>query len=87
MDRKDSPLQRYPIALEVGLSSPASGSNLRVPKVSFLLAFRVYPMALIIPGLWCCGLLCFDSRLVGIMMGWCDVKMSFCRPSRVESIA
>ena len=47
----------------------------------------LYPMALMISSLWCCGLLCFDGRLVGIIVGCCVVILSFCDPSWVASRA
>jgi hypothetical protein len=43
-------------------------------------AFILYPLALIMPDLWCCGLLCFGSRLLGIIVGCCVFVLSFCSP-------
>ena len=36
-----------------------------------------------ISGLWCCGLLCFGSRLVGMIVGCCVVVLSLCSHSCV----
>ncbi len=45
------------------------------------------PMALMMSGLLCCGLLCLGSRSVGIMVGCCVFNLSFCSPSWVTSRA
>jgi len=47
----------------------------------------MYPMALMMYDLWCCGLLCLGSRSVGIMAGFCVFILSFCSPSLVASRA
>ena len=47
----------------------------------------MYPMALMMSGVWCCGLLCLGSRSVGIMVECCVIILSFCSPSRVSSRA
>ena len=39
--------------------------------------FLVYPMALMMSGLWCCGLLCLGRRSVGNMVGCCVFALSF----------
>ena len=44
-------------------------------------------MALMISGLWCCGLLCLGSRSVGIMVGCSGFILSSCSPSCVASRA
>jgi len=49
--------------------------------------FPLYLIALMISGLWCCGLLCFGSRLVGIIVGCCVVVFSFYSSSWVASRA
>ncbi len=56
---------------------PLCGVFLQVVRMSFFL----YPMALYMPGLWCCGLLYFGSRLMGILVGSCGVDLSSCSPS------
>ena len=43
--------------------------------------FLMYPMALIMSGFWCFGLLCFGSKFSGIMVGCFIVSLSFYRPS------
>ena len=43
---------------------------------SFPWVFRVSPMALMMSGLWCCGLLCLGRRSVGIMVGCCVLALS-----------
>jgi len=45
--------------------------------------FFMYPMALMMPVLWCFGLLCFVSQFLEIMVGCFIVSLSFCRPSSV----
>jgi len=40
-----------------------------------------FPMALIMVGLWCLGLLIFGSRVLGIDVGSCVVDVSSCNPS------
>ena len=45
--------------------------------------FYLYPKALMMSSLWCCGLLCFASMFSGIMVGCFFVSLSFCRPSCV----
>ncbi len=45
--------------------------------------FLMYPMALMISGLWCFVFLCFGSINSGIMVGCFIVSLSFCRPSCV----
>jgi len=47
----------------------------------------MYPMAVMMSGLWCCGLLYLGSRAVGIMVGCCVFILSFRSPSRVASRA
>ena len=44
-------------------------------------------MALMMSGLWFCGLLCLGSSSVGIMVGCRVFILSFCTPSRVASRA
>ena len=51
------------------------------------LVFLVYPMALMMSGLWCWGLLCLGRRSVGIMVGCRVFALSFCSPSWVASRA
>ena len=45
--------------------------------------FLMYPIVLMMSSLWCCVLLCFGSRLVGMIVGCCVVVLSFCKPSFV----
>ena len=52
-------------------------------STSCALEFLLYPMALMMSGLWCFGLLCFGSMFSGIMVGCFIVSLSFCRPSCV----
>ena len=47
----------------------------------------MYPMALMISGLWCWGLLCLGRRSVVIMVGCCVFALSFCSPSWAASRA
>jgi len=56
-------------------------------STSCLCEFLVYPMALVMFCLWCCGLLCLYSRSVGIMVGYCVFILSSCSPSWVASRA
>ncbi len=44
-------------------------------------------MALRMSGLWCCGLLCFGSRPIGIIVECSVVFLSVCNPSWVASRA
>ena len=43
--------------------------------------FFMYPMALIMSGLWRFDLLCFDSRVMVIIVGSCGVALSSWNPS------
>jgi len=52
------------------------------PCESFL-----YQMALIMSGLWFFGLLCFDNRVMSIIVGSCDVALLSCSPSLPASKA
>ena len=45
--------------------------------------FLLYPMALMMPGLWCFVLLRFGSMFSGNMAGYFIVSLSCCRPSCV----
>ena len=45
--------------------------------------FLIYFIALTMPGVRCCGLLCLGSMLVGMIVGCYVVGLSFCRPSCV----
>ncbi len=56
-------------------------------STSCLSAFHRYPMALIMSGLWCIGLLCLGRRLVGIIVGCGVFSLSFWSPSFVASRA
>jgi hypothetical protein len=58
-----------------------------VSSSSCLRAFLLYPMALIMSGLLFCGLPCFGSGLVGIIVGSSIVVLYFCNPSCVASRA
>jgi len=57
------------------------GSATRVP-----LEFIMYPMALMMSGLWCFGLLCLGRILLGMMVGYVVFNLSFRIPSCVASI-
>ena len=57
-----------------------AGSATKTPSV-----FMMYPMALMMSGLWCFGLLCFGRMLVGMMVGCFECFLSFCSPSSVAS--
>ncbi len=48
------------------------GSASRAP-----LEFIVYPMALMMSGLWCFGLWCFGRILLGMMVGCFEFILSF----------
>jgi hypothetical protein len=48
--------------------------------------FMMYPMALMMSGLWCVGLLCFGRIVLGMMMGCLWFALSFLSPSCVASI-
>jgi len=52
-----------------------------VPSTSCPLEFFRYPMALMMFGLWCCGILRFGSRVIGIIVGCSVDVLSFCNPS------
>jgi hypothetical protein len=39
----------------------------------------MYPMALMMIGLWCSGLLRFESKFLGLMVGCFIVFLSFCK--------
>jgi hypothetical protein len=56
-------------------------SSTRVPK-----GFSLYPMALMMSSLCYFGLFCFGRNLMGIMVGWLIVSLSFCSPSCVGSV-
>ncbi len=43
-------------------------------------------MAMMMSGLCCFGLLCCGRNLMGIMVGWFIVSLSFCSPSCVGSM-
>ena len=43
----------------------------------------MYPMALMVLGLWCFGLLCFGSKFSRVMVGCFIVSLLFCKPSCV----
>ena len=43
----------------------------------------VYPVALMLPGLWCFGLSCFRRFVLGIMVGCLIFALSFWSPSCV----
>ena len=45
--------------------------------------FFLYPMALMMSGLRCLGLLCFYNMFSGIIVGCFVLSLSFCRPSCV----
>ena len=49
------------------------------------LVFRVYPMALIISSLWCCGHLFYGRNRFGIMVGCDIVALSPWSPPSVDS--
>ena len=53
------------------------------PLLVALASFFLYPMALMMLGLWCFGLLCFGSMFSGILVGCFIVSLSFCRLSCV----
>ena len=49
------------------------------------LVFMMYPMALMMSGLWCFGFLCSGRILLGIMVGCVVCILSFWSPSCVAS--
>ncbi len=58
-----------------------------VSSTSCPLEFLLYPMNVMMSGLWCCGLLCFGSRLIGIVVGYSVVILLCCSSSWVASRA
>ena len=56
-------------------------STTRAPR-----EFMMYPMALMMSGLWCFGLLCFGRIVVGMMVGWFIFALSFWSPSFLASM-
>ena len=58
-----------------------------VSSTSFPLEFLLYPMALMMPCLWCCGLLWLGSRLIETIVGCSVVVLSVCSSSWVFSRA
>ena len=48
--------------------------------------FMLYPMALMMSGLWCFGLLCFGSIVLGMMVGCFIAALSFWSPSCAASV-
>ncbi len=46
----------------------------------------LYPMALMMSGLWCFGLLCFGSIVLGMMVGYFIFSLSFGSPSCAASV-
>ncbi len=48
------------------------GSATRAPR-----EFMLYPMALMMFGLWCCGLLCFGSIVLDMMVRCLMFALSF----------
>jgi hypothetical protein len=56
-------------------------STARTPR-----EFILYPTALMMSGLWCFGLLCFDRIMVGRMVEWFVFALSFWSPSSVASM-
>ena len=48
--------------------------------------FMMYPMALMMSGLCCVGLLCFWRIVLGMIVGCVMFALTFWRPSRVASM-